>query len=127
MIRALLVDDHALLRRVLRRFLERSGEVEVVGEADEGDEALQKAESLHPDVVLLDFLLPETNALRVVRQLKEMPASPKVVILTAIDDTAVKELSLAAGADAFVPKSQAAFHLVQTVKDVGAQAGQRPA
>ena len=88
--RILIVDDEALARERLRRILEDQHEHEVVGEAGNGQEALQKIEALHPEVVLLDIRMPGIDGLEVARHLVDMEEPPAVIFITAYDDYALE-------------------------------------
>lgn len=88
--RILIVDDEALARERLRRILEEQHEHTVVGEAGNGQEALQKIDSLHPEVVLLDIRMPGIDGLEVARHLVGMDHPPAVVFTTAYDDYALE-------------------------------------
>jgi len=87
--KALIVDDEPVARRILRDELELFPEVLVVGEADDGKEALQKISKLHPDVVFLDLQMPVMSGFEVVRNLGEPPV-PVIVIVTAFDQHAIE-------------------------------------
>src|SRR5882757_5498763 len=87
--KALIVDDEPIARRVLREELELLSEVQVVGEAGDGKEALQKIAKLKPDVVFLDLQMPVMSGFEVVRNLKE-PPFPVIVIVTAFDQHAIQ-------------------------------------
>lgn len=88
--RILIVDDEALARERLRRILVDQHEHEVVGEAGSGQEALQKIEALHPEVVLLDIRMPGIDGLEVARHLVGMDEPPAVIFITAYDDYALE-------------------------------------
>ena len=88
--RILIVDDESLARERLRRILEEQNEHEVIGEAGNGQEALQKIEALHPEVVLLDIRMPGIDGLEVARHLVGMEEPPAVIFITAYDDYALE-------------------------------------
>ena len=104
MIRAVVVDDHTRLRQLVRRLLEHSGEIEVVGEASDREQALVQVIRLKPDVLLLDIHMPRLDGLGVLKALEQMLEHPKGVVLTLDGRNGVKERILAAGASALVPK-----------------------
>jgi DNA-binding NarL/FixJ family response regulator len=85
-IRLLLADDHALFRKGLVSLLKREEAFEVVGEAENGDEAIKKAKQLKPDLVLMDIHMPITNGIEATRRITEMLPSTRVVILTVSED-----------------------------------------
>ena len=78
----LLVDDHALVRRGFRRLLEDDPEIQIVGEASDGHEAVELAASLNPDVVVMDFALPSMNGAIATRRIRELVPSAAVLILS---------------------------------------------
>jgi DNA-binding NarL/FixJ family response regulator len=112
--RVLLADDHVLLRAALTRLLEP--ECEMVGRATTVAELLAEAQTWHPDVVVVDLMLPESNGLDACRQLKAALPAIGIVMLTAVDDPDVREAALAAGASDFVPKSLAHQHLLPAIR-----------
>ncbi len=85
-IRLLLADDHALFRKGLVSLLKREEEFQVVGEAENGDEAIKKAKQLKPDLVLMDIHMPVTDGIEATRRITEMLPSTRVVILTVSED-----------------------------------------
>ena len=88
--RVLIVDDENLGRDRLKRILEEQHEHEVIGEAVNGQEALEKIEALHPDVVLLDIRMPGIDGLEVARHLVGMEEPPAIIFITAYDDYALE-------------------------------------
>lgn len=116
MIRALIVDDHNSMRRVVRMLLERSGEVKVVAEAQDGAQALRAIEEVKPDVVVLDIYMQRLDGFEVLSALQKTPDAPKVVMLSMNDSSAVVEKALNNGASAFVPKKMAHAQLLDAVK-----------
>lgn len=115
MIRTLIVDDHSSMRRVLRMLLERSGEVKVVAEAQDGAQALRAIEEAKPDVVVLDIYMDRLDGFDVLSALKKVPDAPKVVMLSMNDSSAVAQRALDDGASAFVPKKMAHADLLNAV------------
>lgn len=101
--RVLLVDDEPSLRKVMRRVLERRG-LEVVGEAGDGQEAVDKCRELNPDVVVLDVRMPTMDGLTALKAIKALSPSPRVVMNSAYEDDAFKRDAAAAGAAAFLLK-----------------------
>jgi len=104
MIRVLIADDQALLRGGFRMILESQKDIEVVGEAADGREALEQARALEPDVVLMDIRMPELDGLEATRQLVGGDGAPRVLILKTFDlDEYVYE-AMKAGASGFLLK-----------------------
>ena len=84
-IRVLLADDHTIVRKGLRSLLDGQAEIEVVGEAEDGREAVEKAQQLLPDVVLLDLEMPEMDGVEVLDHLRRESLDARVVVFTAFD------------------------------------------
>jgi len=117
-ISVLLAEDHAIVREGIRRLLEVEGDVEVVGEAQTGREAVQLAKRLHPDVTVLDIAMPVLNGLEALRQiLKDDPAA-KVLILSAHSDDAYVEQVMALGAAGYLIKQSTATVLSRAIREV---------
>ena len=89
-LKTLIVDDEPIARRILREELESIGDIEIVGEADDGDTALEKISAHQPDLVLLDLQMPAMGGLEVVRRLKHGTHMPVIVIVTAYDKYALQ-------------------------------------
>src|SRR5918999_2370359 len=85
-IRVLVVDDHAVVREGLRTFLELQDGLEVAGEAANGEEAIELAERLRPDVVLMDLVMPELDGLGAMRAIRDRVPSVRVIVLTSFAD-----------------------------------------
>jgi DNA-binding NarL/FixJ family response regulator len=117
-IRVLLVDDHAILREGIRYLLSASGEVEVVGEAQDGVEALELVESLQPDAVLMDIAMPRMNGIEATTELKRRHPELPVLILSMYDSEEYVLPILKAGASGYVLKRAAAQELVSALKAV---------
>lgn len=120
-VRILLVDDHPIVRQGLRTLLEGRSGWEVVGEASDGLEALDKVDSLHPDVVVLDVTMPRMNGLEACRliQHKQQKASGlEVLFVTQHDSPQMMREALDAGARGYVVKSNAARDLLEAVEAV---------
>jgi DNA-binding NarL/FixJ family response regulator len=119
-IRVLIADDQALLRGGFRMILESQEDIEVVGEAEDGREALEQARALEPDVVLMDIRMPELDGLEATRQLVDGDGAPRVLILTTFDlDEYVYE-AMKAGASGFLLKEVRPEQLADAVRVVAA-------
>jgi DNA-binding NarL/FixJ family response regulator len=118
MIRVLIVDDHPVAREGLRRMLEHSDDICVVGEAQDGVEALELVAVLHPNVVLMDLRLPGPNGLDVTRLVKAEVPNTAVIIVTCYDDDGLLVDILWAGASGFLLKDASRTLLLHTVHAV---------
>jgi len=117
-IRVLLVDDHAILREGIRYLLSASGEVDVIGEAQDGVEALEMVERLKPDAVLMDIAMPRMNGIEATTELKKRHRDLPVLILSMYDSEEYVLPILKAGASGYVLKRAAAQELVSALKAV---------
>jgi DNA-binding NarL/FixJ family response regulator len=130
-LRILVVEDHALLRDRIAELLLESG-ADVVGTVPDGAQGLAAASEFRPDIVLLDLSLPDRSGLDVLKTLRRTVAESRVIILTAYEDAELKRVCLAAGAAAFVGKSQlreelpALLHAAITRPDAGRAAPNPP-
>ena len=104
-IRVLIVDDHAVVREGSRQLLEQDDQLEVVGEAGTGEEAVRLAARLDPDVVLLDLALPDITGVEAARQMRERSPEVKIVVLSAYDDQDYVVAAMDVGAAAYLLKT----------------------
>ena len=118
MIKVLIADDHALMRMGLRALIETQPDIEVVGEATDGAEAVRKAKRLLPDVVIMDILMPESDGIEATRQLCESLPETKVLILTTSTSSDELNQALQAGASGAVLKSEANKRLLAAIRAV---------
>jgi len=114
-IRVLLVDDVEQVRRDLRTVLTLSSEIEIIGEAADGLEATSLAESLNPDVVLMDLEMPVLDGYEATRQIKSRFPSCKVITLTVHDYESARLKAKQSGVDAFLVKGAPVETIVQTI------------
>jgi DNA-binding NarL/FixJ family response regulator len=115
-IRLLLVDDHELVREGLRTVLAARTDWEICGEAVNGREAVRMARDLHPNVVVMDFSLPELNGLDATRQIRREVPDVEVLILTMHSSERLAHQALVAGARGFILKSDAKRHLIAAIE-----------
>ena len=114
-IKLLIVDDHPVFRQGLRDVFATDGDIDVVGEAADSQEALEKALKLHPDVILMDINLPGRSGLQVTASLLEQLPDTRVVMITGYDEPEQIFHSLRAGAVAFCSKDMPPESLINTV------------
>jgi DNA-binding NarL/FixJ family response regulator len=117
-VRLVLADDHELIRVGLRTLLQARSDWSVVGEAVNGEEAVDMVLSLQPDVALLDIAMPKLNGIEATRQILTQGARTKILLLSAHDSTEVIADVLDSGAKGYVLKSDAARDLVAAVEAV---------
>jgi DNA-binding NarL/FixJ family response regulator len=117
-IKCLLVDDHTLFRQGVRRLLESESDFEVVGEAADGGEAVEKARELRPDIVLMDIGMPGLSSFESARQIKKNRMETKILFLTLYEDVDYLVQCLEVGASGYVLKDTPAPQLLTAVKDV---------
>lgn len=117
-IRILVVDDHPIVRQGLRTLLEGRSGWEVVGEASDGMEAIEKAGQLNPDVMVLDVTMPRMNGLEACRVIRRDLPSLEILFVTQHDSPQMMREALDAGARGYVVKSNAARDLLEAVEAV---------
>ena len=116
-IHLLVVDDHAGVRRILCRLLQREPDFSLLGEAQTGAEALQKAKDLRPDVILVDISLPDMSGLDLTKKLREVEPSAEVLIVSDYSEGEIKK-AFVAGARGYLLKSDAGIELATAVRTV---------
>lgn len=116
--RILIADDSAMVRRGVITLLSPQTSWQVCGEAADGSEALAKARTLVPDVILLDVSMPGMNGLEVARQLRKDVPQAKIVVMSQHDPVHLLPGVMAAGGDACLDKSRLAADLVQSIKNL---------
>ncbi|MEU1226068.1 response regulator transcription factor [Streptomyces sp. NPDC005828] len=119
-IRVLLVDDHQVVRRGLRTFLEVQDDIEVVGEAADGAEGVARAEELHPDVVLMDVKMPGMDGIDALKRLRELDNPARVLIVTSFTEQRTVVPALRAGARGYVYKDVDPDALAGAIRSVHA-------
>ncbi|MHB1390055.1 MAG: response regulator [Thermoleophilia bacterium] len=118
-IRILIADDHAILRSGLVRMLEELPDIEVIGEAENGREAVQKVQELHPDMVLMDIAMPLMNGMDATKQIKQRNPDVRVLMLTVHDNEEYLFQAFQAGAAGYVLKKAVDSDLVNAIYAVG--------
>ena len=114
----LLADDHTILRAGLRMMLDAQPDIEVVGEASDGKQALAEALRLQPDLVLMDITMPEMNGIEATRQIKRAHDSTRVLILTMHENEEYLFQVLRAGASGYILKEAAGTELISAIRIV---------
>lgn len=117
-IRILIVDDHPVVREGLHGFLETEPGLTVVGEAADGVEVVEKAHELHPDVILLDLILPRQSGLEAIHQLRKANPDERILILTSFAEDDKVFPAIKAGALGYLLKDSPPELLVQAIRDV---------
>jgi DNA-binding NarL/FixJ family response regulator len=123
-IRLILADDHAIVRQGTRELLEQEHDLEVVGEAGTGREAVQLTRELEPDVVVMDVRMPDLSGLEATRRIRELDLPSQVLVLTAYDDDEYVFALLEAGAAGYLLKTAPIREVVDAVRQV--YAGRSP-
>lgn len=118
LIRVVLADDHAVVRKGIREFLEEAGDMVVVAEAADGDAALSAIRQHKPDVAVLDIQMPRRTGIQVTRAVRDERLPVGVLILTAYDDDPYVQAVLEAGANGYVLKNASSDEIVQAVHTV---------
>jgi two-component system, NarL family, response regulator LiaR len=116
-IRVLVVDDHDILRRGISLSLGIFQDIEIVGQAADGSEAVQMCESLKPDVVLMDLLMPEVDGVTATRQIREKYPQIQVIALTSYDDKPLVQGAINAGAVSYILKNISVEEVVKAIRD----------
>jgi DNA-binding NarL/FixJ family response regulator len=117
-IKVVIADDHPLSREGVRQFLQMEDEIEVIGEAADGEELLALLEQCSPDVALVDTRMPKMSGLEAAQQIKERFPQVRVLMLSAFDDRDVVIGALEAGARGYILKDRDAHQLIEAVQAV---------
>lgn len=114
----LIVDDHPVVRQGIISFLEVQDELEVKGEAADGEEAIRAAEELKPDVVLMDISMPRVDGIEAIRQIKSSSPETRIIVLTSFAENNKVWPAIEAGADGYLLKGTSPADLVKAIKAV---------
>jgi DNA-binding NarL/FixJ family response regulator len=112
----LVVDDHAVVREGLIGLLDRHPDLEVIGEAADGEEAIRQADTLRPEAIIMDVDMPKVDGIEATRRIRQQHSTIVIVGLSLHEDEIVTKAMTEAGADAFVSKSAPARELVETIR-----------
>ncbi len=116
--KVLIVDDHAIMRDGIRALLGLHDDIEIVGEASEGKEAIEKARELAPDVIVMDIAMPGMDGLEATRRITKQNPKAKVLALTQYDSREYILSAIKAGCDGYVPKRAVSSALVSATRAV---------
>jgi DNA-binding NarL/FixJ family response regulator len=117
-IRILLVDDHEIARRSIRSVLSRQAGLDVIGETADGEEAVKKAEELHPTIILLDISLPGISGIQAARQIRAVSPNSRIIFVSQHDSIQTAKDALSVGAHGYVVKSDAGRDLLMAIGTV---------
>ena len=117
-IRVLLVDDHAIMRDGISALINLQDDIEIVGEASEGKEAIEKTRELVPDVVVMDISMPEMEGLEATRRIKKKSPSVKVLVLTQHTNREYILSTIKSGSDGYLPKRALGSELVVAIRAI---------
>jgi len=117
-IRVLIADDHAVVRQGLRTFLDLQDDIEVIGEAGDGQEALALIEELAPDVVLIDLVMPRVDGIEAIRRLRERAPAVRAIVLSSFIDDDKLFPAVRAGAAGYLLKDVQPQELVEAIRTV---------
>ena len=118
MIRVLIADDHAVVRQGLRTFLDLQADIDVVGEAADGEEAVAAAAEHAPDVILLDLVMPRLDGIGALRRLRDVAPGVRVIVLTSFGEDERLFTALRAGASGYLLKDVEPAELVRSIRTV---------
>ena len=116
-IRVLLVDDHSIVRAGLRALLETASDMQVIGEAENGQQAIQETRRLRPQVVLMDFAMPLLNGVEAARQIAQEVPTARVLILSSYSDDLHLRQAVSAGVAGFLTKESASTDLLEAIRE----------
>lgn len=117
-IRILIADDHAIVREGLRALIETEPQMELVAEAADGVEAVQKAGELRPDVILLDLMMPRKNGIAAISEIKQQDPKAHILVLTSFAEDALVFPAIKAGALGYLLKDSAPQELLKAIRSV---------
>ena len=117
-ITVMLADDHVLMRQGIKQILELEDDIDVIAQAGDGEETVEKAVDLNPDVILLDINMPKLNGIEVLRRFKDLGVASKIIMLTIHDDREYLYETMKIGANGYVLKDSDADSLIKAIRDV---------
>jgi two-component system, NarL family, response regulator NreC len=120
MIHVLIAEDHLMVRAGIRALLEKAGDIHVMGEASNGQEAIELTEALKPDVLIMDIMMPRMNGIQAAENLREMKLPTHILLLSMYSDEGFVHQALQYGVKGYVLKSSVSDELLQAVRTVSA-------
>jgi DNA-binding NarL/FixJ family response regulator len=117
-IRIILADDHSLIRQALRMSIEKQPDMEVVGEASDGEEAVTITQQLHPDVIIMDISMPKLNGIDACAKITKENTTVAILVLTIHSDSSTVQKVLNAGARGYVNKTASATQIIGAIRTV---------
>lgn len=117
-IRVMLVDDHALMREGIKQLLEFDGSIDIIEEAKDGEECLQKLENCNPQVLLLDIIMPKMDGIEVLEEIKRKKINVKVLILTVHNEIEYLLKAINMGVDGYILKDSESTELKKAIETV---------
>jgi DNA-binding NarL/FixJ family response regulator len=118
MIRVLIAEDHLMVRAGIRALLEKTGEVHVLGEASNGQEAVELAQELKPDVLIMDIMMPRMNGIQAAEKIQDLKLPTNIMLLSMYSDAGLVHQALQNGVKGYVLKSSVSDELLQAVRAV---------
>lgn len=118
MIRILIAEDHTMVRAGIRALLEKIGDIKILGEASNGQEAVDMTEALKPDVLIMDIMMPRMNGIQAAEQLRMRKSTTYILLLSMYADEGLVYQALQSGVNGYVLKSSVSDELVQAVREI---------
>ena len=118
MIRVLIAEDHLMVRAGIRALLEKAGDIHVMGEASNGQEAIEMTEALKPDVLIMDIMMPRMNGIQAAENIREMKLPTYILLLSMYSDEGFVRQALQCGVKGYVLKSSVSDELLWAVRAV---------
>ena len=118
MIHVLIAEDHLMVRAGIRALLEKAGDIHVMGEASNGQEAIEMTEAFKPDVLIMDIMMPRMNGIQAAENIREMKLSTYILLLSMYSDEGFVHQALQYGVKGYVLKSSVSDELLQAVRTV---------
>lgn len=118
MIHILLVEDHAMVRAGLRALLERAGDIKIVGEASNGQEAIEMTTTLKPDLLVMDIMMPRLNGIQAAEQIRALKLPASILLLSMYSDEGLIHQAMHSGVKGFVLKTSVSEELLQAIHAV---------